>query len=131
MKRRISPASAAAYVDGLEGWRRRHVQALRRAAIASATLEERIKWGHLVSLARGPVMLIRAEETRVLLGFWRGRRLVDIEPRLRPGGKYEMATLELNEDTTISPATVRRLTKRAVALNRTLGDPTSAARARR
>jgi hypothetical protein len=44
-----------------------------------------------------PFLLIRAEERRVLFGFWRGQRLRGIEPRLKPGGKYEMATLELVE----------------------------------
>ncbi len=42
-------------------------------------LEEAIKWGHLVYSANGPLALIRAEETRVLFGFWRGKRLVEIE----------------------------------------------------
>jgi hypothetical protein len=64
----------------------------------------------------------------VLLGFWRGRRLRAVEPRLKPGGKHEMATAELRAGETLAPATVRRLTADAVALNETLGDPTRAAR---
>jgi len=67
-----------------------------------------VKWGHLVYLSNGPVLLIRAEENRVLFGFWRGQRLSAIEPRLKRGGKYEMATLELREGMTINPATARR-----------------------
>ena len=78
------------------------VEALRAAATREKALEERIKWGHLVYFANGPVLLIRAEESRVLFGFWRGQRLREIEPRLKPGGKYEMATLELHEGDTIS-----------------------------
>jgi len=74
------------------------------------------------------VLMIRAEEQRVLLGFWRGKRLRTIEPRLKPGGKYEMATLELRAGDTIGPATVRRLTREAVRLDRALGDPAAAAR---
>lgn len=73
-------------------------------------------------------MLIRAEETRVLLGFWHGQRLCGIEPRLRPGGKYEMATVELHEGQRLEPATVHHLTAEAVRLNAELGDPTRAAR---
>jgi hypothetical protein len=73
-------------------------------------------------------LLIRAEEERVLFGFWRGQRLVAIEPRLKKGGKYEMATLELRDGMTIKPATARRLAREAVALNKTVGDPTLAAR---
>ena len=78
-----------------------------------------------------PYMLIRAEESRVLFGFWQGQRLTAIEPRLKPGGQYEMATLELREGTTIKPATVRHLVREAVALNRKFGDPRNAARLRK
>ena len=75
-----------------------------------------MKWGHLVYYANGPVLLIRAEDERVLFGFWRGQRLRGIEARLKPGGKYEMATLELREGDSIAPATVRRLVKESVTL---------------
>jgi hypothetical protein len=84
-----------------------------------------------VFFANGPVLLIRAEESRVLFGFWRGQRLRSVEPRLKPGGKFEMATLELREGDTIAPATVRRLAREAVALNERLGDPTIIVKRRR
>ena len=99
---------------------------LRTAVRSAATLDETVKWGHLVYLARGPVLLIRAEEERVLFGFWRGQRLRLIEPRLTPGGKFEMATLEIRKGTAIDAFTARRLAAKAVALNKTLGDPTKA-----
>ena len=85
-----------------------------------------IKWGNLVYVSNGPVLLIRAEAARVLLGFWRGKRLTGIEPRLTGGGKYEMATLEIREGTAVSPALVSRLARAAVRLNKTVGDPTKA-----
>ena len=125
-----SAASPDAYVEALDGWHRKVVVALRSTVRAASTLEEVVKWGHLVYLANGPVLLIRAEESRVLFGFWRGQRLSAIEPRLKPGGKYEMATLELRKGMTIKPATVRRLTLEAVALDSKLGDPRRAARRR-
>ena len=53
-----------------------------------------------------------------------------IEPRLIPGGKYEMATVALLEGMSISAARVRQLTRKAVTLNRKLGDPRGAARLR-
>jgi hypothetical protein len=117
-------ANPDAYVLSLVGWQRACVEKLRAAVRNASVLEEVVKWGHLVYLSNGPVLLIRAEEQRVLLGFWRGQRLRTIEERLKPGGKYEMATLELREEMTISLATVRRLTKEAVALNKSLGNPT-------
>jgi len=118
------PANPDAYVAGLDGWQRDCVMSLRASVRAAATLEEVVKWGHLVYLSNGPVLLIRAEAQRVLFGFWRGQRLRTIAPALKPGGKYEMATLELREGETLGAAVARRLAKQAVALNRTLGDPT-------
>lgn len=123
-------ASPGAYVDALDSWRRKIVETLRSTVHAASGLEEVVKWGHLVYLANGPVLLIRAEESRVLFGFWRGQRLRTIEPRLKPGGKYEMAILELREGMTLKPATVRRLVREAISLDRKLGDPRNAARPR-
>jgi len=128
MKKSVPAASPNAYVAALTGWRRACVEELRGAVRGAASLDEVVKWGHLVYLANGPVLLIRAEAERVLLGFWRGQRLRALEPRLRPGGKYEMATVELREGDAIRPATVRRLTADAVELNERVGDPTKDAR---
>lgn len=128
MQKTTPAASPDAYVAALDGWRRACVEELRAVVRAASALQEVVRWRHLVYLANGPVLLIRAEEARVLFGFWRGQQLRTIEPRLKPGGKYEMATLELQEGAFVDPATVRLLTRRAVALNRTLGDPTFAAK---
>jgi hypothetical protein len=125
MQKSKPAANPGAYVAGLEGWRRDLVDTLRAATRASAPLDEVIKWGHLVYLSNGPVLLIRAEAERVLFGFWRGQRLRAVEPRLKPGGKYEMATLELREGMSINAATIKRLVRNAVALNDTLGNPTT------
>ena len=128
MKKTVPAANPDAYVAAQTGWRHACVDALRAAVRDAAALDEVVKWGHLVYLANGPVLLIRAEEERVLLGFWRGQRLQSVEPRLESGGKYEMATVKLREGDSISAARVRRLTRDAVALNRTLGDPTRLAK---
>jgi hypothetical protein len=124
LKKSPPPASPDAYVHALRGWRRAVVETLRDSALSAAKLEERIKWGHLVYSINGPVLLIRAEDERVLFGFWRGQRLQDLDRRLKPGGKYEMATIALAEGDTISAAQAKRLAKAAVDLNRKLGDPT-------
>ena len=122
----LTPAKTPAeYLACLNGWQAPCAQALRDTVLAAApALDERLKWGHLVYVLNGPVLLIRAEPQRLLFGFWRGQRLRGIEPRLKPGGKYEMATLEIREDTIIDSDTVRRLAMKAAALNRKLGDPT-------
>lgn len=128
MKKMTPATSPDAYVEAIDGWRRELVEALRTTVRAASALEEVIKWGHLVYYENGPVLLIRAEEDRVLFGFWRGQRLSVIEPRLKKGGKYEMATLELREGMTVKHEIVRHLTQEAVVLNKTLGDPTRAAK---
>jgi hypothetical protein len=130
MRKSVAAADPDSYIHGLDGWRRTCVAMLRAAVRKAAGLEETVKWGHLVYTAGGPVLLIRAEDERVLLGFWRGQRLREIEPRLKPGGKYEMATFDIREGVTIKPAVVSRLARQAVALNRKVGDPTKAAVAR-
>jgi hypothetical protein len=123
VKRATVAPNPDVYVASLSGWQRVCVENLRAAVRSACDIEERVKWGHLVYVSNGPVLLIRAESERVLFGFWRGQRLRDIEQGLRPGGKYEMATLELTENEVLSSAIARSLVE-AVALNKTLGDPT-------
>ena len=130
MKKGVVAVSPDAYVDALHGWRRELVDRLRDTARSAVRTEEVLKWGHLVYFSDGPAFLIRAEEERVLFGFWRGQRLRELERRLKPGGKYEMATIELREGDTLSKAVVRRLVQGAVQLNASLGDPTKVVRSR-
>ena len=125
MKKSIAAVNAEAYIASLDGWRKAFVAAIRTAVLEAAPVQETVKWGHLVFLSNGPALLVRAEDNRVLLGFWRGRRLRDIEPRLKPGGKYEMATLELVQGTALERSTVTGLVRAAVSLNALLGDPTA------
>lgn len=131
MKKTAAPASADAYVAALSGWRSKLVRHLRTETQAAVKFEETIKWGHIVYFANGPVLLIRAEDERVLFGFWRGQRLMSIEPRLKPGGKYEMATVSLEKNDTIDAKTIRRLAREGAKLNRVLGNPQLAAGSRR
>ena len=128
MRKSIPAANPDAYVASFDGWQRATVEALREAVREAGKIEEVVKWGHLVYFAQGPVLLIRAEERRVLFGFWRGQRLHAIERRLKPGGKYEMASVELHEGDAIDPKTVHRLVREAVKLNAALGNPQLAAK---
>ena len=123
---RVDAADPDGYVAALDGWRQAQVAALRGVVREAAPdVEERLKWGHIVCFSNGPVLLIRAEEGRVLFGFWRGLRLLDLEPRMRGGGKFELRTLELHEDTPFERDTALRLVRAAVALNAGLGDPSA------
>lgn len=125
MQKTIPAANPDAYLASLSGWQQRYVAALREAVLECGALREVIKWGHLVYFGTGPVLLIRAEANRVLFGFWRGQRLQVLEPRLKSGGKYEMATLSLFEGTPLERATVLALVREATILNEVLGDPTN------
>jgi hypothetical protein len=125
MKKSVPAERPDAYIASLGGWQKRYAEALRSTVVSTAPMREVIKWGHLVYFSNGPVLLIRAEERRVLFGFWRGQRLQDIEPRLKSGGRYEMATMELVEETRLERLRVVELVRKAVALNASHGDPTN------
>ena len=123
MKAGPAATSPDAYVEALSGWQRALVEQLRANVRAAGPLDERIKWTHLVYFSNGPLLLIRAEEKRVLFGFWRGKRLREIAPRLKASGKYELATWELREGDGIDPALVTKLVHAAIRLNDELGNP--------
>ena len=125
MKKMVPAASPDAYVEALDGWRRARVDTMRQAPRAAGAKAERINWGHLGYFHNGPVCLIRAEDTRVLFGFWRGKRLLELEPRLKGGGKYELRTIELKEGDKLSAAKAKQLVSAAIALNDAIGDPTA------
>lgn len=128
MQKTKPAADPDAYVKALRGWKKDCVAALRAAVKKAADFEETIKWGHIVYFKNGPALLIRAEEERVLFGFWRGKRLTRIEPLLKPGGKYEMATREIRKGDEVDPRVAAKLAKEAAALNVKLGDPTKDAK---
>ena len=118
-------ASPDAYVEALSGWQRERVEILRAAVNAGAEFEEIIKWHNLVFVSNGLCILIRAEDKRVLLGFWRGKRLVHLDRRIKASGKYELANLVMVEATVIDPALITQLATAAAALNLEYGDPTA------
>lgn len=112
-----------AYIAALSGWQRERAEMMRAVILRAAPFDEVIKWTNLVFMANGPCILIRAEEHRMLLGFWRGKRLRGIEPRIKASGKYELGNLVMTEATEVAPATVARLTAEAFRLNAELGNP--------
>ncbi len=124
MKKQTVAPNVDAYVAGLDGWRRKCVERLRSAVAETGLFDEEIKWGNIIYLANGPAIVIRAEESRVLFGFWRGRRLVSIQPLLKPGGKYEMARVVYREGDVVDAVLSERLAREAYRLNAELGDPT-------
>ena len=118
-------ASPDAFMADLSGWQSELVTMLRDALNAGAEFDEIIKWGNLVFAHNGLCILIRAEEHRVILGFWRGKRLTGIEPRIKPSGKYELGNIVFREGDAIESEQLERLAQEAARLNDELGDPTA------
>jgi len=112
-----------AYIASLSGWQRDRAKMMRAAIMGAAPFEETIKWTNLVFMANGPCILIRGEEHRVLLGFWRGKRLRDLDPRIRASGKYELGNLVMTEATEVTSEIVATLAAEAFRLNAELGNP--------
>jgi hypothetical protein len=119
-----SYAGPDAFIEAQDGWRRPLVVALRAAILAAAPFEEGVKWGNLVFASNGLAVLIHVEDHRVLLGFWRGKRLRDMEPRIKASGKYELGNWTFVEGDVVDAAQVTALAARAARLNAELGDPT-------
>ena len=118
-------ANPDAFVEELSGWQRELVAMLRAAVNAGADFDELIKWGNLVFAHNGLSVLIHVEDHRVVFGFFRGKRLTALEPRIRPSGKYELGNIVFFEGDDIESAQVERLAREAARLNGELGDPTA------
>jgi len=118
-------ASPDAFVEDLAGWRRELVAMLRAAVNAGAAFDEIIKWGNLVFVHGGLCILIHVEDHRVVFGFFRGKRLTVLEPRIKPSGKYELGNIVFHEGDGIDAAKVTGLAREAARLNDELGDPTA------
>jgi len=118
-------ASPDAFVEELSGWKRELVAMLRAAVNAGAAFDEIIKWGNLGFVHNGVCIVIHVEDHRVVFGFFRGKRLTGIEPRIKPSGKYELGNIVFFEGDAIEPAQVERLAREAARLNDELGDPTA------
>ncbi|WP_317151186.1 DUF1801 domain-containing protein [Sphingopyxis indica] len=121
----MGPAAESpdAYIAALSGWQRDRCEMMRATIMDAAPFDETVKWTNLVFMANGPCILIRAEEARVLLGFWRGKRLRDLDPRIKASGKYELGNLVLTEKTELTAEEVARLAAAAHRLNVELGNP--------
>ncbi len=125
MMKGAAAANPDAYVEALSGWQRERVKMLRAAVNAGGDFQETIKWTNLVFILNGPCIVIRAEESRVLLALFRGKRLTQFDPRIKPSGKFELANLVMVEENEVDPAMITQLAAAAAALNLEYGDPTA------
>lgn len=125
MMKGVAAANPDAYVEALSGWQRASVEMLRDAINAGGDFQEAIKWTNLVFILNSPCIVIRAEEERVLLALFRGKRLRQFDPRIKPSGKFELANLVIVEETEVDSAMISQLAAAAAALNLEYGDPTA------
>lgn len=125
MMKGVAAASPDAYVEALSGWQRPLVEMLRATINSDGRFSESIKWTNLLFSLNGPCIVLRAEEKRVLLAFFRGKRLGHLDARINPSGKFELANLVMTEGTDIDSALVTELASAAAALNIEYGDPTA------
>ena len=116
-------ASPDAFVAELTGWQAELVTMLRQAINQAAQFDEIIKWGNLVFVHHGLCTLIHVEDERVVLGFWRGKRLTEIDARIKPSGKYELGNIVFRPGDAIDSARITELARAAAKLNREFGDP--------
>jgi hypothetical protein len=113
------------YIAALPDWQRKAASDLRSAILAaSPQLAEAIKWAQPVFSAGGPVCYFKAHKAHITFGFWRGVRLMELTPRLETSGEA-MAHMKITPEWAPDAALIARLTRAAVELNHTLGDPTA------
>ena len=104
-------------------WQRQVIDKLIAAITQAEDFELAIRYGNLFFFHHGQCIVIRHEEERVILGFFRGKRLLATQPRLKPGGKYELANIVLTQQSCDVPENLTELALQAARLNEQLGDP--------
>lgn len=114
-----------AYVEALTGWQRRFVDMVRAAIHAGGDFSETIKWTNLLFVSNGPCIVVRAEEHRVIIAFFRGKRLAHLDPRIKPSGKFELANFIVKSDPGMCSTVFTHWASMAAAFNAELGSPTA------
>jgi hypothetical protein len=112
------------YIEGLPGPQAEVVAALRALILEAAPeVKESVKWAQPVYEANGPFAFIKAFPRWVNFGFWRGGELADPHGLLHGEGD-RMRHVKVAEVGDIRSEALQDFVRSAVALNRTLGDPT-------
>lgn len=94
---------------------------VRRAVPAAA---ETVKWSQPTYEHNGPFCYIKAFNSHVNLGFWRGRSLDDPAGIVQSGGDV-MGHVRLSSEREVVATTLAPLIRQAMQLNDELGDPTA------
>ena len=112
------------YVASLgSDWRSETVASLRKVVDAAAPEgSSTIKWAQPVWESNGPFAYVKAFQSSVNIGFWRGTQLEDRNGILEGEGE-RMKHLTLREGDAIPADELAGFVRQAVELNRELGNP--------
>lgn len=123
-KRAARPSTVDAYVQTLPPPMQAMVNRIR-ALVAAASPEaiEAFKWAQPVYEASGPFAYLRAHQSHLNFGFWRGA-LLEAPEGLLEGTGTRMRHLKIAAPTDIDDETFKDLVRQAVLLNSRLGNPT-------
>ena len=112
------------YVAGLAGWQAEAVTAIRQLVREAApTATEAYKWAQPVYEKNGPFAWIKAYNSYINFGFWRGSQLTDPKSLLLGDGD-RMRHVKITSLADLNAPALKRFVKEAVKLNRELGNPT-------
>jgi hypothetical protein len=106
------------------GWTGACAIALRDALLHGTAFETSVKWGNLLFASNGPCAVIHVEDDRVVLAFFRGKRLRANDPAIKASGKYELGNLFFGPGSEVDQSAIAALGVAAAQLNAELGDPT-------
>ena len=112
------------YIAGLENWKGEIVSMVRQIILKAAPdAKESIKWAQPVYESNGPFAYIKAFQSAVNFGFWRG---VDLENKkgLLQGTGGKMRHVKLTSLDDIDESAFSEFVVQAIELNQKRGDPT-------
>ncbi len=112
------------YVEDFFGWQGEVASLLYREIMAVDGVTGDFRWGHPVFAGGGgPVCLFNVVGSGVILAFWRGQQMRELEPRLTATGSYLMADVKFTSPADVGNVPVQKLVRRAIELNQQFGDP--------
>ena len=112
------------YVEDIFGWQGEVASQLYREIMSVEGVTGDFRWGHPVFEAdAGPICLFNVVGSGVILSFWRGQQMRDLEPRLTATGTYLMADIRFTSTADVDKVNVQQLVRRAIELNQQFGDP--------
>jgi hypothetical protein len=120
----VTEKTVDSYIAGLDEWKGEVVSGVRRIILKAAPgAEESIKWAQPVYESNGPFAYIKAFQSAVNFGFWRGVDIKDLKGLLQGTGGI-MRHVKLTRLDDVDESVLANFVRQAVELNKAKGDPT-------